>query len=97
MAAWILDFCNRLWFGAEVPCDWHVSRVAALFKKGDLGDCGNYRPISLICVGYKLFAHVLLHRLKAAGAENRIWHTQFGFESERGTSDALLLARRIIE
>ena len=73
---------------------YHASRR---FKKGDLGDCSNYRPISLICVGYKIFANILLDRLKKAGAEERIWKTQFGFKGHRGTVDALLLARRTLE
>eukprot|EP00959_Pyramimonas_sp_CCMP1952_P125062 2614425-Pyramimonas_sp.AAC.1 len=40
---------------------------------------------------------VLLGRLKDAGAEDRIWGAQFGFRSERGTADALFVARRLIE
>ena len=66
-------------------------------KKSDPAQCENYRPISLSTVGYKLFATVLLRRLKDAGAEGRIWPTQFGFKPTSGTSDALFLARRLIE
>ena len=47
--------------------------------------------------GYKLLAAVLLRRLKDGGAESRIWPTQFGFRSGRGTSDALCVARRLLE
>ena len=42
-------------------------------------------------------ALVLLRRLKEAGAEDRLWLTQFGFRSQCGTADALFLARRAIE
>ena len=80
-----------------VPEEWHLSRVTALFKKGDWGDCGNYRPISLVCVVYKLFANVLLKRLKAAGAEQKIWSTQYGFKSKHGAAEVLILVRRTIE
>ena len=90
-------FCQQLWISKAVPHDWHLSRVVALFKKGDLGDCGNYRPISLIAVGYKLYANILLQRLKVGGAEGRIWSTQYGFRSGCGTADALLLARQTLE
>ena len=48
-------------------------------------------------MAYKIFALILLTRLKSAGAERRIWWTQYGFKTGRGTADALLLARRIIE
>ena len=55
------------------------------------------KPISLLSIGYKLFATVLLQRLRAAGLESRLWKTQFGFRSSRGTADALFVARREIE
>ena len=51
----------------------------------------------MLSIGYKLFALVLLNRLKSSGAEERIWKTQFGFKSKCGTRDALFLARRLIE
>ena len=55
------------------------------------------RPISLLDIGYKLFAVILLNRLKAAGADEQLWPTQFGFRKGRGTGDALFLARRAVE
>ncbi|CAE7208504.1 pol [Symbiodinium sp. KB8] len=54
-------------------------------------------PISLISAAYKLFAVALLNRLKNAGAESRLSSTQFGFRSQRGSSDAILIARRLLE
>jgi hypothetical protein len=96
-ARWINGFLNELWEGKQIPEEWRIARVAAVFKKGDLGDCGNYRPISLLCVGYKLYAQILLQRLKDAGAEDRICSTQFGFKANTGTDDALLLARLMIQ
>ena len=40
---------------------------------------------------------IILRRLKAAGAEARIWRTQFGFKSKHGTADAIFLARRLLD
>ena len=71
--------------------------MSAIFKKGDPASCENYRPISLLAIGYKLFATILLRRLKAAGADARIWPTQFGFRIGRGCADALFVARRLLE
>ena len=59
--------------------------------------CANYRPISLLAVGYKLFAALLLNRLRDSDAETRMSSTQFGFRAGRGTRDALFLARRLID
>ena len=80
-----------------MPDDWHTARVVSIFKKGDPAECANYRPISLLWIGYKMFAIILLECLKKTGAEARIWPTQFGFCSGRGSANALFLARRMLE
>ena len=90
----LLDLC---WQSESLPQSWKVSKVTMLFKKGDPLSCDNYRPIALLAIGYKLLASVLLARLKLAGAEDRIWNTQFGFKSQSGTLDALFLTRRLID
>lgn len=53
--------------------------------------------MSLLPTGYKLYAAILLGRLRDAGSESRIWKTQFGFRSGRGTTDALFLIRRLMD
>ena len=90
-------FCNSCWEQKKVPDDWHEARVTMIFKKDDPANCENYKPISLLCIAYKLFANILLDRLRAAGAEKRLWRTQFGFRTGCGTGDALFIARREIE
>lgn len=87
-ANWMREFCSACWTGKRVPKQWHLARVAAIFKKGRDDDCSNYRPISLLCITYKLFASILLKRLKRAGAERRVWRTQYGFRSKHSTADA---------
>ena len=69
---WILEFMNMLWFRKLVPEHWLQSRVTALFKKCDLGNYSNYRPVSLVCVGYKLFVTIFLDWLNNGGVESRI-------------------------
>ena len=96
-ARYITKFCQLCWSSTCVPDDWHKAQVAMVFKKGDPSLCDNYRPISLLAIGYKLFAAVLLDRLRNAGAEEQLWPTQFGFRRERGTNDALFVARRCLE
>ena len=71
--------------------------MVSIFKKGDTLDLNNYRPISLLQISYKIFAAVILSRLKDANAEGRIWKTQFGFRSTYGTNDALFMIRRMID
>lgn len=85
------------WETKSVPTAWRLAQAILIYKKGPLTECENYRPISLISILHKVYANILLNRLKAAGAERRLWHTQFGFRSARSTEDALFIVRRRLE
>jgi len=89
--------CKACWAHKRLPESWHEALVVPIFKKGDVADPSNYRPISLLAVGYKILAAILLDRLKRAGAEKRIRRSQYGFVSGKGTTGALFVARRVIE
>ena len=71
--------------------------MTSIYKKGSIEDCGNYRPISLLCVAYKVLAAILLRRLQDAGAEDKLTSTQFGFRRGQGTIDAKCMVRRKME
>ena len=71
--------------------------VTLIYKKGDPADYGNYRPICLLNSAYKIFAMIVLKRLLRAGADERVWSSQFGFRKGRGTADALHCTRRALE
>ena len=90
-------FLNRCWMHVEIPEDWHLAHVSLLYKKGPVDQCENYRPISLLDVGYKLFAAIIKDRLVRGGAEQRLGPTQFGFRSGHSTVDAIFILRRKIE
>ena len=59
--------------------------------------CENYRPISLLNLGYKVFAALVRKRLVEAGAEARLSETQFGFRSGCSAVDAIFILRRLID
>ena len=80
-----------------MPNSWHLARVAAIFKKGNPAECSDYKPISLLCSSYKLFAIVLFNRLRAANVDEHIRATQFGFKRGARVTDALFMARRFID
>jgi len=52
--------------GGVVPARWRVTTLKVLFKKGDPKSVGNYIPISILPILYKVFSKVLLNRLKPA-------------------------------
>ena len=68
-----------------------------LFKKGDKTLPENYRPISLLPVGYKIIAWMIQKRLRKGGAEQRIRSSQFGFRQHRSTSDAISILLQIFD
>ena len=96
-SAWLLSLMRLCWDTKTTPKSWHISEVVLVYKKGPPTDCSNYRPISLVSVLYKVYAKILLNRLKEAGAEQRISSRQFGFKSGCSTEDALYIVRRRIE
>ncbi|KAK6756284.1 hypothetical protein RB195_014593 [Necator americanus] len=48
----------------KVPKQWKTSKTVLLYKKGDPHDIGNYRPICLLSVIYKLITRVILNRIE---------------------------------
>ncbi|KAK6763711.1 hypothetical protein RB195_024150 [Necator americanus] len=48
----------------KVPKQWKTSKTVLLYKKGDPQDIGNYRPICLLSVIYKLLTRVILNRIE---------------------------------
>ncbi|KAK6756769.1 hypothetical protein RB195_014912 [Necator americanus] len=48
----------------KVPKQWKTSKTVLLYKKGDPHDIGNYRPICLLSVIYKLSTRVILNRIE---------------------------------
>jgi hypothetical protein len=93
----LTNFLNCCWQRREVPHDWHLAFVTAVYKKGSVEHCENYRPISLLSIGYKIFASLIHKRLQKAGAEDRLSKTQFGFRTDHSTTDAIFILRRRIE
>ena len=74
----------------------NLANIASIFKKGDPSKFANYRPIALLQTFYKLLASMLKQRL-AAGLEPWLHKTQYGFRSNKSTSQALFLARRLMD
>lgn len=67
--------------------DQNRALISLLLKKGkDPLDCGNFRPISLICCDVKVFAKVIANRLDTF-VSKLINHDQTGFLKGRTASD----------
>ena len=93
----LLHLLNQCWNSKRIPTSWARATIATLFKKGDESLPQNYRPISLLTVGYKTLAAMLHYRLVQGGCEGRLRDSQFGFRKHRSTVDAIFLAQRLID
>ena len=93
----LLGICNHCWETSQIPKAWKISKVILLFKKGDVTLPQNYRPISLLPVGYKVLAALLHQRLIDSGVDAKICSSQYGFRPKRNCSDALMIVRRMID
>ena len=67
----LLLVCNTAWQNKQIPDDWSTATVVTIFKSGLTALPKNYRPISLLCVGYKILARLMLNRLRASDVEKK--------------------------
>jgi hypothetical protein len=51
---------NSVWNKEELPGQWKESIIVSVHKKGDKGDCNNYRGIILLSTSYKVLSNILL-------------------------------------
>ncbi len=93
----LLHVCNTAWISKSIPESWKSATVITLFKSGSTALPKNYRPISLLSVGYKILARLLLNRLRSGGVEERLRPSQFGFRAGRNTSEAFFIAKRFVD
>jgi len=87
----------RVWASGKVPAEWKEGIIVSLYKgKGSHTICSNYRPISLLSVPGKVFAHVLLARIRPLMTKHRR-PQQSGFTTGRSSMDAILALRLLAE
>ena len=88
-------FCNKT-FNGDRPNTWVKSGIIPLPKKGDLGDTGNYRGISLTVTDAKIYTKILLDRIRPH-LDPLLRVNQNGFRTGRSTLPQILTVRRLIE
>ena len=87
-----LTICfNNCLATGKFPTALKISRVTPIYKKGSKEDPSNYRPISIIPVFATIFEKLMKKQLADFFERNNILYSnQFGFRSERNTTDAVV-------
>ena len=77
-----------------MPSELKLAELVTLYKKGNVENPANYRPIALLNTLYKIFASLIQRRI-STGLDSRLWGTQYGFRKCRSTSQPLFITRRM--
>lgn len=91
----LLNICNRAWDEEQIPTDWETGLIVPIFKKGDKKDCNNYRGITLLSTGMKLYEQIIEGRLRTA-VEHTLDDSQSGFRKGRSSQDHIFTIKEII-
>jgi hypothetical protein len=86
------DVCKQ----EKFPLDWKEGIIVKVPKKGDLGNCNNWRGINLLNVISKVFYRVILNRI-ATIIDLKLRPEQAGFRPNRSCVDQINSLRIIIE
>ena len=83
------------WNTGIIPTNWKRGLVVPLWKgEGDRQDCNNYRGVTLLSVPGKIFAWIILDRVRHHLLEHQR-PEQSGFTPKRSTVDCIL-ARQVL-
>jgi len=73
---------------ARLPLSWCMARIIPIYKKGPKDDPNNYRPISILSTGLKLYTKILNNRLTEWCRKwSKISDYQAGFRKKRSCAD----------
>lgn len=90
----MLTLFNKILNTAQIPEDWRSSITIPIFKKGQKTAPENYRGITLLSTSMKLLTSILKDKLESR-IKNR--EEQFGFRTNRSTTDALFIMKQLKE
>lgn len=91
-----LNLINVCWICGDIPQEWRTAIVIPIHKKGDRTTPDNYRGISLLNTGYKIYSKIIAKRLTAI-SETLMLEEQNGFRKGRSCMDCVFSLSQVIE
>ena len=76
-----------VWHEETVPKQWREGFIVNLFKKGNRGDPGNYRGVTLLSVVGKVFCKILNRFVQCLDKGGALYEGQAGFRVNRSCMD----------
>ena len=92
----ILALLTLIWSILAIPSAWLHSNITCLYKKGIKSVGSNYRGISIGANMSRILSKIIIRRIKDA-YEKHISEFQFGFRSNRSTSDGIYMMNKILK
>uniref|UniRef100_A0A8D8RMY9 Craniofacial development protein 2 n=1 Tax=Cacopsylla melanoneura TaxID=428564 RepID=A0A8D8RMY9_9HEMI len=92
----LFDIITECYENGTIPLDFIQSKTITLPKKGNATECKNYRTIALLSHASKILLNIIKNRLRDK-VEERLDDDQFGFRRGKGTREAILALRQILE
>ena len=88
-----LSYIFNLCFTTNIfPDDWKIATVVPLPKEGNMSQCTNYRPISLLPMPGKILEHIIHDRVTTFCDNNNILdENQGGFRKHHSTIGTVAL------
>jgi len=90
----LMQLFQQIFKLCTIPKAWKQSIIIPMFKKGSKTNLDNYRGITLLNTGLKLFTKDILRRLLQHIQPRE---EQQGFRKNRSTIDAIFIVRQIAE
>ena len=90
------NFLYVCWIYGDIPKEWRTTDVIPIHIKGDRNNPDNYRVISLLNTGYKIYTIVIARRLTVI-AKALLLEEQSGFRKGRSCMDCIFSFSQIIE
>lgn len=93
---YLMLLLTTIWTTFMIPTSWLISSITCLFKnKGSRSDAANYRGLSIMSTCSKILIAIVISRIRNV-YESIISNCQFGFRSNRSTTDAIFILQNSI-